>query len=326
MNSILFGRSVKYGIDKVEFVSKKDISFFDKMVRKIRPFGMKYGMLNLKKISTTTNDKLNYKNKSLVSNGYRTIVIITRITELTFPYLIENNINFDYLSLVELFRDIECKDNDEAISLTKKIIRKSYLLYQDSHAHLFVRSDLRTHRIKHGPFLTEKRYYDHFYGLYRKQNKKTTIGERTLYLGGHDFTHVTYARNSKTTDAPVVHQEFRLAGRNIARLAKVKKGKTNYLGSLKSLQSSSVADIYEYLDKTHVKLADINQLKLANNHLELSRRKKLSVEEVCDSKLYLKHLKSAHPLNITSYFMKYFRKSKANYSLFLLPESLGSLL
>lgn len=313
-----------YGIDKVEFVSTRDFIWYKILFQNLKIYESKFLLIKAKPIS---NKKIkdSYKDSLAFEKGYKTKIIISKISEKTFPFLLEKGVDLGTIWALEIFKNIICDDENKAKELTNLLISKMFLLSQGRFYHLFIRDNLTTHTKKELKFKTEDKFNNYLYSSYARLKKKRTIGDRTLYLGDKDFIHATYARKAKSDSVPVVHQEFRLMGRNIQRLANVKKGRTHYLESLKNLQSFHAPSVYEKIAEKRIKYGEINKLKLARFLLGYPNKKKFTSDEIRDIELYLAHLKRGYNLNITADFIDYFKKHQIKKRLFVEPLSLNSL-
>ena len=313
-----------YGIDKVEFVSKRDFFWYKILFENIKSYESNFFRIKAKPIS---NKKIadSYRDSLAFKKGYKTKIIISKISEETFPFLIKKGLDLGKIWALEIFKDIKCKDEKKAIKLANLLISKMFLLSQGRFYHLFIRDNLTTHTKKKLNFNTEDKFNNYLYSSYARLKKKRTIGDRTLYLGDKNFVHATYARNAKSDSVPVIHQEFRLMGRNIQRLAEVKKGRTHYLESLKNLQSFHAPSVYEKIAEKRIKYGEIKELKLAKFLLDFPNKKKCTSDEKRDIEICLAHLKSRYNLNITADFIDYFKKHQIKNHLFVEPLSLTSL-
>lgn len=315
---------MNYGIDKVEFVSKKTVDWYNDKLKALEKTKKILSSIKVRKISNFP-EKESFLDSKAFAKGYKSKIIVSKISNSTFKILSEYQVNFGTIWLIEIFRDIECENEENAKKITISVINKMYLNYQNATHHLYDRNFPETHTKKKIYSTTEDEYNDKLYPYYYKQSKKKSISDLTLYLGSNDFIHATYARKSKSTSAPVIHQEFRLMGRNISRLAGIKKGNSHYLGSLKNLQSFHAPSVYEKIASKHIKYGEINKLKLAKFLSGCSRKKKLTSTERLELDLLQAHLKNAYRLNITADFVKYFKENGLKTHLFvkpIIPESL----
>ena len=308
-----------YGLDKVDFVSQKSVKEIKDSLRMMTPNPTSFCKYYVKEISDKEQGFHHLRDLDLFNSGYKTIVTLTKININGFLYFIKNKIDLGRPFVVEIFKDILFDSENEAIEKAQFLQNHLYLLYQRKNHHYYNRNIYSTQSRRVINFKTEDKQDAHDYRLYRRRKDRTTIGDSTLYLGEGDFDHVTYARESKIAHLPAVHQEFRLKGRNILRLAEIQKKKSFYMESLHSLQSSRVSSVYMELEKKHIKIAKVNELRLAKYLRGLSKKKMLSMKEKQTCQLQIRHLKNAYGLKRTSDFMKYFRDNNINYSLFLQP-------
>ena len=320
---MLEGYPVRYGLDKVEFVTKRPFNDVKESLSSLRPLSSNVGAFKIKEITKDKNDSISHKNIEAYGKGYRTIIFFTNISFDLFELLKGKEAILGKPWMVELFQDIVCPTNEEAVRLSNKKINDSYLCNQDLYNHVYDSRDLTSYVSEPPKFNTEKKYDDWLWCMYKRQNKPKPeiIGNRTLYLGKGDFRYVIYARLSKTDGKPVVHSEFRFRGLNLLRKLNIRKKGTSYIETLKNETTLRSADLFNELAGQHVRMSGIDVLKLSRHYLGWSDKKKFSQHETQKIQLHALVLKRMLHLNTTSNFMRYFKEYNINYRLFVTQSS-----
>ncbi|MCK4767719.1 MAG: hypothetical protein KAS28_04960, partial [Desulfobacula sp.] len=133
---------VRYGLDKVEFITKKSLDDVMKTIATVRPIKVTVGTIKTEAIKNGKKIKPSYKDA--YRDGFRTIVRLTNITPELFGLLKGTEIILGKPLLVEIFQDIVCDSEKEAIALTEKHIQYSHMLYQEADWHIYDRNKSRS--------------------------------------------------------------------------------------------------------------------------------------------------------------------------------------
>ena len=275
---------IRYGVDKIEFISKQTAHNVEADIHSIRPIKREYGSVKVFKIKNNKNSRELYK------QGYRARIILHNITSELLDFLQPVKEIIGRPHSIEIFQDIVCRTNQEAIRLADYQIYHGYMRYKHGtvDSHIYNRNRIRTYTKGKPPenILTEEEYVDWLWNLRNSQKwllnrKKNIIGDRTLYLGNKEdhFQFVIYARLSKIDKRPVVHSEFRLSGKKQMQALGILDRENGYLFTIKNDLMLHAAQQYKILLKKRIKFKKVNELKLGKHYLGWSNKKKFSEEE-----------------------------------------------
>lgn len=343
---------VRYGLDKVEFITKKSLDDVMKTIATVRPIKVTVGTIKTEAIKNGKKIKPSYKDA--YRDGFRTIVRLTNITPELFGLLKGTEIILGKPLLVEIFQDIVCDSEKEAIALTEKHIQYSHMLYQEADWHIYDRNKIRSQRKTPPPKnATTKEYESYLYSIsYRQMQReinKEIIGNRTLYLSDKKksdkkgsskkgnmkyavsarqlnvhqsdeepkFTYTAYARLSKKDKKAVMHHEFRVKGWHLSKKLGVRKKGTSYLDTLKNLTGLHSAKVFDNIYGNSIRLSKINEDKLSKHHLGWSDKKNFTKSDEDKIKTYGKQLKRIWKLDTTASYMHYFKENDLDYRLFI---------
>ena len=320
---ILTVEPIRYGLDKVEMVSKLDTTDVRKAVNALGPFSRSLvSRVRIVDIDDCLMRTARYRNlyKQFYNDGHRTLVRIVRPTPEFFQRLQGNEKFIGKPIEVELCSDIVTPSKEVACQAVNRLIDSTILLYDmNRHVFLFDRHDeTRYSGIKdksktlaeHESYLEEQRK--------RLGSPKHDIfGNRTLYLGNGDLVYKIYARRSKLDGLPVARREFRISGNNLRKLLGIRKEKGSYLQALKNLSGLRSSKVFLQLHDTYIKYCEINRLAVAKHFLGWSAKKILTVGEAAKLSLHYEHFKRCYRIETAAELFRHGSGLLAGYRRFL---------
>lgn len=188
-----------------------------------------------------------------------------------------------YISYLEIAKDTFCNTKDEANYLCWERLKTTRKKYSADH---FIYD-----QCKEGP---QK----------KRTNNHELFGKHTGYFGREKFKYVVYARISKITGFPCLHEEWRING------AQTVKDKT-MISSISDLCTFDVKAFFEDQYAQHIVHEKIDQQKLGKWLLGCTKIKKVSRRKFFSIGLNVLHFCEINDIYTYADLVKYFKKEKA---------------